>query len=41
MGGEKSYIGESKSNDTGSPPRRRGKVIIFLHGQAGLRITPA
>ena len=26
VGGEKCYIGESKSNDTGSPPRGRGKV---------------
>ena len=41
MGGEKSYIGESKSNDTGSPPRRRGKVPLALQKDPKMGITPA
>ena len=41
MGGEKRSSVLQCCGMPGSPPRRRGKVIIFLHGQAGLRITPA
>ena len=41
MGGEKCYIGESKSNETESPPRGRGKGAIQKGGVTHSRITPA
>ena len=41
MGGEKCYIGESKSNETGSPPHGRGKVQLDDPEEGDLGITPA
>ena len=41
MGGEKCYIGESKSNETGSPPRGRGKGKLVRYMDDVTRITPA
>ena len=41
MGGEKCYVGESKSNETGSPPRGRGKVVLNCKSLPQLGITPA
>ena len=41
VGGEKCYIGESKNDQTGSPPRGRGKATATLTLCTGYRITPA
>ena len=41
MGGEKCYIGESKSSETGSPPRGRGKEYLSSRVLGFIRITPA
>ena len=41
VGGEKCYIGESKNNETGSPPRGRGKGIFSFGTVYVPGITPA
>ena len=41
VGGEKCYIGESKSSETGSPPRGRGKEYLSSRVLGFIRITPA
>ena len=39
--GEKAWVGESKNNETGSPPHMRGKVNALVSKLVAARITPA
>ena len=41
MCGEKAWVGESKNNNTGSPPHVRGKAFTPRWYAVLLRITPA
>ena len=41
MCGEKAWVGESKNNETGSPPHVRGKGKLDGQSPQGTRITPA
>ena len=41
VGGEKAFASSSMVCSSGSPPRKRGKVIVLHDGGAGPRITPA
>ena len=41
MCGEKAWVGESKNNNTGSPPHVRGKVDEEVGNKLWFGITPA